>query len=60
MMPIKGIEVQVTPESWSIGFGLFFTGYVPCILSLHIGPISISINRPQYFRNGAFHFEVFR
>lgn len=60
MVPIKGIQIQITPNEWGIGFGLFFYGDNPTIFHICIGPVSLTINKPLYFENGILDFEVFR
>lgn len=57
MSPIKGIEIQIAIREWSFVFGFNIIGR-PEILFIAIGPIGVSINKPQYWRNGILDFTI--
>ena len=55
MTPFCGIEINLCLKTWYFGVGLQF-GEFPTMISLFLGPISIDINKPQYFKNGIIKF----
>lgn len=49
---IKGIGLSFDLKSWGLGFYICLDRTFPELVSFNFGPICISINRWQYFKNG--------
>jgi hypothetical protein len=59
MSPIKGIEIQITKGQWSLNIGMNLYSNQPFLVHFTFGPVFVSLNKPQYFKNGVCSFEVF-
>jgi len=54
---IKGIELEFHLRSFSVGFFLSFYDD-PSMIGVGFGFFGITINRPQYFKNGLISISI--
>ena len=52
MTPIKGIEIQLDWTDWMIGIVFSVASDFPHLFGIGLGPLHITINKRQYFKNG--------
>lgn len=58
MSATKGIEIVLDWGVFGLGLIIAFEVEAPGLFAVILGPLMISFNKPQYFRNGFFSFEM--